>query len=301
MKLENSSSFLNMRKKQEKDIFENRKKTNYLPGLMTIEINITELCNRTCEFCPRVDANKYPNQKLFIEDKVFDKIIEQLKKYDYKSKISFSGFGEPFLNKQLLSYIKKIRDELNPEIIIETNSNGDFINTDILDKLQEAGLNYLYWNLYDGKHQIEEVEKIISQSLFIRENILLRPHWINSDTNGEFGLLINNRSGLVKSYKNFTFPLKKKCNYPFYKMLIDWNGNILCCSNDWGRTKIMGNVMHENIASIWMSESFNHFRDNLLKSDRSQTPCRNCDIDGSLFGENSVKELQEHRLVNGSK
>ena len=27
----------------------------------------------------------------------------------------------------------------------------------------------------------------------------------------------------------------RPCFYPFYKMLVDWDGRVLFCSNDWGR------------------------------------------------------------------
>ena len=37
-----------------------------LPGLRTIELNISELCNRVCSFCPRSDPTVYSNQKLFM-------------------------------------------------------------------------------------------------------------------------------------------------------------------------------------------------------------------------------------------
>ena len=34
------------------------------PLFSWIDINITELCNRKCIFCPRVDPDKYPNQNI---------------------------------------------------------------------------------------------------------------------------------------------------------------------------------------------------------------------------------------------
>ena len=35
-------------------------------GLKSVEFNPTELCNRTCHFCPRVDPEVYPNRKLHL-------------------------------------------------------------------------------------------------------------------------------------------------------------------------------------------------------------------------------------------
>ena len=37
---------------------------NPIDAILAVEINTTELCNRKCVFCPRVDEQVYPNQNL---------------------------------------------------------------------------------------------------------------------------------------------------------------------------------------------------------------------------------------------
>ena len=37
-----------------------------IPLFSWIDLNPTELCNRTCSFCPRADSSLYPNQNLNI-------------------------------------------------------------------------------------------------------------------------------------------------------------------------------------------------------------------------------------------
>lgn len=55
---------LNYRKKRYNKVDITNKK---LLGLSLVEINPTELCNRTCSFCPRNDPEVYPNQNLNIK------------------------------------------------------------------------------------------------------------------------------------------------------------------------------------------------------------------------------------------
>ena len=71
------------------------------PLFSSLDINITELCNRKCVFCPRVNENEYPNQNLNIDLGLINKISEELINLNYQGEIVISGFGEPTLNKDL--------------------------------------------------------------------------------------------------------------------------------------------------------------------------------------------------------
>ena len=56
--------FLKKRLNQENEHFKiNKQDSSVLSSLVVIEINLTELCNRKCVFCPRVDPKIFPNRK----------------------------------------------------------------------------------------------------------------------------------------------------------------------------------------------------------------------------------------------
>ena len=40
---------------------------NGFPLFSFVELNVNELCNRTCVFCPRVDPKIYPNLNLHMD------------------------------------------------------------------------------------------------------------------------------------------------------------------------------------------------------------------------------------------
>ena len=94
--------FLEKRKNQEKAHSENTKRSDSLftKSLITVEINTTELCNRKCVFCPRVDPKIYPNRNLHIEISTINKIAKDLKK-----KIILKD-GFPFQGLENLCFIK---------------------------------------------------------------------------------------------------------------------------------------------------------------------------------------------------
>lgn len=294
--LETASTFLEYRKNQEQSLRNEKRSSPCLPGLLTIEINITELCNRVCSFCPRVNPDIYPNNNLMIPMAVVKKIISEIKRLNYAAKVSFSGFGEPTLNTKFVDIVRMFR-EASQDIILETNTNGDKLTSEYLSELWVAGLNNLFWNLYDGPDQKEGIIKKIVDSVFPLEHVRLRPHWPGCDLEKEAGLILNNRSGALQTdLKSVKFG--KKCNYPFYKMLIDWNGNVLCCSNDWLRKNIIGNVMMSPLDKIWTDKRWDQFRVNLINGQRSlNEPCVTCDVDGELFGGESIKEYLAYKSL----
>ena len=59
---------------------------------------------------------------------------------------------------------------------------------------------------------------------------------------------------------------------------------VLICPDDWDKRKIVGNVKKENILNIWLGEIFHKVRKRLLNSDRNDSPCDKCDVDGLLNG-----------------
>ena len=79
-------------------------------GLKIVEFNPTELCNRTCHFCPRHDPEVYPNLNLHLDPNTVQNVVDDLVKHNYKGQMMFSGFGEPLLNRKILDCIKICTD-----------------------------------------------------------------------------------------------------------------------------------------------------------------------------------------------
>jgi 2-iminoacetate synthase ThiH len=93
--------FLEHRREQEKKHWDNVKGNSPLDSILTVEINTTELCNRTCVFCPRHDPKVFPNRNLHLTVKGATTIAEELADNSFRGKISFSGFGENLLKSRL--------------------------------------------------------------------------------------------------------------------------------------------------------------------------------------------------------
>ena len=92
---------------------------------------------------------------------------------------------------------------------------------------------------------------------------------------------MNNTEYKIESLKE---PLKTRCTYPAYTFFIDYNGDVLMCSHDWGKKMIMGNISKNSIEEIWNSKKFNFARKKLNNADRNFSPCNVCDVKGNLIG-----------------
>ena len=109
-----------------------------------------------------------------------------------------------------------------------------------------------------------------------------------------YGVKLTNRVGTVSvgnqpEVKDFS---KTKCFYTAYQMLIDWNGDVFLCPQDWQRRQSMGNIMQNEIFEIWNGPVLSKYRRRLLNGDRSLNPCNQCNADGMVYGENHFSAWQ---------
>ncbi len=285
-------TFLAHRRNQEASHFKrNTHSTGLIKSLLTVEVNTTELCNRKCVFCPRFDENVFPNRNLNMSLTGAELIAERLGAVHYAGKISFSGFGENFLNPLFPDIVRIFREKL-PHATIECNTNGDKLTPDLIGQVFENGLDLLYINLYDGVDQMAGFEKMVGPER--EDSVKYRMHSDDSD----HGLILNNRSGQITwmgQDESQTEQLRgQPCHYPFYKMFVDWNGDVLFCPNDWGREQVVGNLIQDSLEDVWFSKAMAKIRKRLAKGDRSQAPCNKCNVKGVLFGAESFRMLNEH-------
>ncbi len=265
-----------------------------VPTFSSIEISINGACNRRCFFCPRVDKEKYPNILNSLEINVYQKLINDLERINFSGRISFSGFCEPLLTKNLNEYIKIARGKLE-KVQLEIVTNGDPLlaknGKSRLKVLFDMGLNNCRVSLYDGPHQIDFFEKLKEELSLSDEQLIIRKRYLGPDES--YGLTISNRAGSVK-LKNEHFelkpleePLKQPCYYPFYKVLLDHNGDVLICSNDWKKEAVVGNISDESLVKIWSNKMFSNIRKSLINNNRCHKPCKTCDVNGLMNGKKS--------------
>lgn len=248
-----------------------------VPLFSWIDMNITELCNRTCVFCPR--STVYPNRNLHMAPELAEKIATELDQLNYAGSIVLCGFSEPLLHPDHLKIISILKDTH-----LEIVTSGDKLNLKSIKELWQAGINYFVVSMYDGPHQKDKFRDLFQQAGLDENDYILRDRWHNSAD--EFGLKLTNRAGSVQVGDQPVVDINSPCYYTAYSMMMDWNGDILLCVQDWSKKFIAGNLYKESLWDIWRSPMLTSFRKRLMNSDRHMPPCNKCNADGTLHGFN---------------
>ncbi len=235
-------------------------------------------------FCPKADDKVAPDTFQKMTRKIIDEIHDQLLEIHFTGTISLCGYGEPLLHKDITYIVKKLSNVSNVEII----TNGDVLSSKRLQDLYLANASKVLVSMYDGPEQIEKFEKMKKNANVPEDLLILRDRWY--DKYNDFGVKLTNRAGTINTGIQEKVDKNKACFYPTYQCLIDWNGNVYLCPQDWQRKVSMGNIMQETFYEIWIGSALTKYRQNLLLGKRCSSPCKDCNADGTLLGKNHAEK-----------
>ena len=243
-----------------------------------IELSLIDVCNRSCSFCPKSDPKIAPDTYQKMSMLLIDKLAKDLKKMHYKGSVTLCGYGEPMLHKEIYQFCRRLAEVSFVEVV----TNGDTLKPKSINQLYNSNVNKLLISLYDGPEQVIKFKKMIKEAQVPENFVILRDRWHGSDK--DFGLKLTNRTGTIDigvqdDIGKFTY-----CNYPSYSVLIDWNGDVFLCPQDWQRRMTTGNIMQSDFFDIWTGPTISNYRKNLLKGKRCNSPCKECNAEGTVLG-----------------
>jgi radical SAM protein with 4Fe4S-binding SPASM domain len=232
---------------------------NEFPLFNQVLIETRTDCNNHCIFCPQTHFQK-PLGIMSID--CFCEIINQLIKVQYAGRIAFLLSNEPLLDNRLIDMIKIARTA-SPRFFLDLTTNGKLLTLAMLDKLFAYGLDNITINDYRADRDFDK--NIISDNLLeimdkYKNNpkVTYRPRRTDE--------ILSNYAGIIhqiETNNKYGF-----CNYPFRKIAIAYNGEILLCCNDFSYKTTMGNIFKDSIIDVWHSEVFNQHRVALLNNER---------------------------------
>lgn len=215
-----------------------------------------------------------------MSENVWKKIIDELCEIRYRGKISPYFYGEPLLDKRLCSLISYARKKC-PLSFIQLNSNGDFLTEKLLLDLIKSGVDKIlvtnYYSVGFKKKSRSVIKKQTERLEYISKKypqfVKLR-NWRNIE--------FVNRIGLIRRGIN---PRKNEpCLHPCFQLVIDWQGNVILCCNDYYSECILGNVTNGSILDIWKTQRFNDLRRLLRAGEREKIKiCAGCDGRGDML------------------
>ena len=273
-------------------------------------VDVCNACNFKCKFCAIQYANKkLPFRKMCMDYDLFRKVIDDLRKFPEPLKmLRLAANGEPLLNKRLPEMIEYARG--GGTQWIEFVSNASLLTPELNRKLVSAGLDRIRISIEGiGEEQYYEMSGVkIDWNKFVANIKDLYEHKGNCeiyiktvdaavDTEEKrekffstFGDICDKISiehvipiwtGYDEIYQDFDIETAEGlhghavkeldvCPFPFYSFVINPDGEVTVCCNDWERKISMGNVTSESVYDIWNGEKYHNFLLGMLEKGRKE-------------------------------
>ncbi len=258
-------------------------------ALWLINIDVTGLCNKTCNYCPR--SKGYPNVNEHMPYEMFDRFITYLDKRLYNGWICWSGRGENSLHPRAEDMINRLHTPWRKyKTRILTNGYK-------FDKRKHwfALFDKAVINTYESKEEMERRKAILPAKDHRYWDQTVEPEeWEVT------ALQVQNRSDIYNNVIATDKTLKQPCVLPMTKAWIHWDGSIQLCCNDWTDTNVYGNIDKDDFIDVWMNNpELNKIREDLFQGNRHKhTVCSICNRTHNQYDNRRYKKLWTLRNLN---
>ena len=279
---------------------------------MQLQIETTSYCNARCIMCPHVNMKR---KKMTMSQEDFIKICKNVLPYKDIKTITLTGFGEPFMDSELIDKIRWVNENY-PNIGIDIYTNVSLLTSKITDELIRLKLHKINFSINGTSRtykkimglDYENTKKNILYFLKKKKELGLKYPLTNislmvlkenqreinevidfwrDKTDSVMAYLPSNWAGEleISAIKQNQFRYKRwPCKVLWSNITIDVEGNIIMCCRDYESKVKIGNLKEEDINKIWNNKKFNKIRKEHLNMTFDTQICRDCDntFDSSL-------------------
>jgi len=238
-----------------------------------MDIETINRCNGKCSFCPANTKDEARPYKL-MEDKLFEKILNELEALNYSGVLTLFNSNEPFLDKRMPDMLKEARKRLpNTKIIIQTN--GTLLTLEKLNAIANS-VDFLHINNYNNSYKLTESSKMIykhvknNPEIFKNINITIERRYANE--------VLSNRAGTSPNHPHSKNVVHAPCIIPFTNFTIFPDGIVGICCNDAHEKTNFGNLNNQSIIDLLHDKKMIELK-NAVAHDRSNYSfCKHCDF-----------------------
>lgn len=282
-------------------------------------IDVCNACNFKCRFCAIQTEQVTSFKKQSMSWELFKKIIDDLTDFPSPLKmLRLAANGEPLINKDLPRMIAYAKNKKITEHI-EIVTNASLLTPEMSDGLIDAGLDRIRISIeapdaegyeamcgykidwkeflnnityfYEHRKQCEVYIKTVDAAIKNEEQ---RKLFYEEFENICDKIFIEHVIPIWTDYKKIydNFEIEKGeglhghqirdvniCPFPFYSFVINPDGEVTVCCNDWKRGISVGNVLKEKVKDIWGGEKYRSFLTGMLRKGRvkNHTTCATCE------------------------
>lgn len=283
--------------------------TAFFRGPMNIDVELASICNFRCLKCPTYEGTR---SRGFMNDKVFDKILTDIKSTNWKVSLVLTGSGEVILHPNIVQFIENAK-KVSQIKKIQIGTNAFALNCNLSRSLIKAGVTnfkisldtdnreeFASINRVDGLDQVEKniielCEIIKEQKASTKVELKItcyrnQPEKLTRLLNKWRNIVhviratnLHNWGGLRGLKKDYR---KTPCRILFNMMQIRWDGSLtLCCCDVMSPTYNFGNVTTQNLKAYWYynKELKNAKRSHLRINFDKLALCQTCTLDDPSY------------------
>uniref|UniRef100_A0A6H1ZTL0 Putative iron-sulfur cluster-binding domain contining protein n=1 Tax=viral metagenome TaxID=1070528 RepID=A0A6H1ZTL0_9ZZZZ len=287
-----------------------------------VYLDPSDLCNFKCSYCPtgnRELVDKYRKSQLMDYD-LYRKIIDDLCTMpDPIRTLRLYKNGEPLMNPRFANMVEYAKNS-GRFLKVDTTTNGSLLWPSQNVKLIEAGLDAIFIsvpgdygtkyvenvrNLYEMGRGLCQINVKIISTKDTTEDV--KQKFLDDFGNISDQIFIENLAECWPEYEIlevnktvglFGQELKdiKVCSYIFYSLVINSNGTVSLCCQDWKHKLIIGDLKTEKFKDIWNGRKLKDYQMSHLEGLRWLIPvCGDCGQ--LLYGEpDNIDEFRKEIL-----
>lgn len=232
---------------------------SHYPVFQQVLIETRTDCNNNCPFCP----HHFNDKKLGVMSWIcYTHIIDDLVSMDYNGRVALMVSNEPLLEPRLFKMIEYAKRK-SPRLFLDITTNGRLLTLEMVDHLFAIGLDNINVNDYRGDRDVYP-DRLSDNLMDIAESYSNNPKLTIQKR--RFDESLPNYGGNIPQAMNempYGF-----CNFPFRKLVVSYDGNVVVCCNDFLNKTSFGNVMSKTLLECWNDDELNSYRHALLNNNR---------------------------------
>lgn len=270
-------------------------------------IDTTTRCNLKCKHCP---SSTLSNDKDWVGDmdvSLFKKIVTEIAHESKDTVVRPFDGGEPLMRKDIADLIGYTKASGVKHVSI--NTNGTLLSKKTARALLESGLDHIEISLdafsqetFKKLKNVNAYQKVVTNienliamknqdypgfkiSLsFVKQKVNLhevdafhacwskKVDHVNIREIHHHGNLIDGQGQYKRHKRNNRHP----CPYLWNRMIIQHNGDVRFCENDWKAEHKLGNVQSKSLKEIWHSTAYNALRQSHVVGTFDHPFCKKC-------------------------
>ncbi|MFA5992272.1 MAG: SPASM domain-containing protein [Candidatus Pacearchaeota archaeon] len=279
-----------------------------------LQIENTNACNARCIMCPH---NLMKRKQKVMSFKNFKKVVDEaMVNYGSLRILTITGFGECLVDRGIVEKIKYVNEKY-PQLKIDLFTNGALLKKEISDQILDLSIHKINFSINSTEKGYKDITGLDYQK--VRENILYfcnrkkEMKKIYPLVNFSLMILKENKSEIdafiaewspygdsVMTYLPLEWTGNKKvetgekppfrekrwaCIPLWQNIMVDVDGNIIMCCQDYESKIKFGNILKKPIKEIMNSPKFQAIREMHKKGNFSMDLCNTCDnwINSSLW------------------